>query len=84
MSVSLPQTLTPQEIREYTSDYAVNNYLIDGEEMSDTFLSLCMTLAVDSFNSIPPKGAFGVQNFHQKQFSYGEHSGTRTMVKRSF
>lgn len=64
--MSVPQLLTPQEVREYTSDYAVNNYLIDGEEMTDTFISLCMTFAVDSFNNIPPKGAFGVQNFPSK------------------
>lgn len=66
MSVNMPQVLTPQEVREFTSDYAVNNYLIEGEEMSDTFIELCMTLAADSFNSIPPKGNVGVQNFPSK------------------
>lgn len=64
--MSLPQILTPQEVREFTSDYAVNNYLIDGEEMTDTFISLCMTLAADSFNSITPLSSFGVQNFPSK------------------
>jgi hypothetical protein len=66
MSVSVPQVLTAQEVREYTSDYAVNNYLIEGEEMSDTFIELCMTLAADSFNSITPIGNVGVQNFPSK------------------
>jgi hypothetical protein len=61
--MSVNQILTPQEVREYTSDYAVNNYLIEGEEMTDTFISLSMTLAVDSFNTIPPIGAVGIQNF---------------------
>lgn len=64
--MSLPQILTPQEVREFTSDYAPNNYLIDGEEMTDTFISLCMTLAADSFNAITPKSNFGVQNFPSK------------------
>lgn len=66
MSVNMPQVLTPQEVREYTSDYAQNNYLIEGEEMSDSFISLCMTLAADSFNAIPPIGNMGVQNFPSK------------------
>lgn len=66
MSVNMPQVLTAQEVREYISDYAVNNYLIEGEEMSDTFIELCMTLAADSFNSIPPIGNVGVQNFPSK------------------
>jgi hypothetical protein len=64
--MSVNQILTPQEVREYTSDYAVNNYLIEGEEMTDTFISLSMTLAVDSFNTIPPIGNAGVQNFPSK------------------
>lgn len=64
--MSLPQALTPQEIREFTSDYAPNNYLIDGEEMTDTFLSLCMTLAADSFNSMTPRSSFGVETFPSK------------------
>jgi len=64
--MSTVQILTPQEVREYTSDYAVNNYLIEGEEMTDTYISLCMTLAADSFNTIPPIGNVGLQNFPSK------------------
>lgn len=64
--MSTVQILTTQEVREYTSDYAPNNYLIDGEEMTDTYLSLCMTLAADSFNTIPPIGNVGLQNFPSK------------------
>lgn len=48
------QILTVLEVREYISDFAPNNYLIAGEEMTDTFISLCMTLAVEEFNSIAP------------------------------
>jgi hypothetical protein len=64
--MSVPQALTPQEIREFTSDYAPNNYLIDGEEMSDTYISLCMTLAADDFNAMTPKSGFGVETFPSK------------------
>lgn len=64
--MSINQVLTTQEVREYTSDYAPNNYLIEGEEMTDTYIALCMTLAVDSFNSIPPAGNMGIQNFASK------------------
>lgn len=64
--MSVVQILTTQEVREYLSDYAPNNYLIDGEEFSDAKLSLCMTLAVDSYNLIPPLSGYGIQNFPSK------------------
>lgn len=64
--MSINQTLTTQEVREFTSDYAANNYLIEGEEMTDTYLSLCMTLAVEAYNSITPVGRVGLQNFPSK------------------
>ena len=46
--------LSLEEIREYVSDYAPNNYLLDGEEFTNTYISLCISLAVDSFNSMTP------------------------------
>jgi len=64
--VSNHQLLTVQEVREFISDYAPNNYLIDGEEMSDTYIALCMTLGVDSYNSFPPRSGLGIQNFPSK------------------
>jgi hypothetical protein len=52
--MSVTSLLTPLEIREYLQDFTQNNYLLDGEEFSDTFINLCMTFAVESFNMIPP------------------------------
>lgn len=64
--MSINQKLTTQEVREFTSDYAANNYLIEGEEMTDTYIALCMTLAVEAYNSITPVGNVGLQNFPSK------------------
>ena len=47
-------------IREFLSDYPVNNYLIDGEEMTDTYLSICINLGLDSFNSMSPKSSYTI------------------------
>lgn len=48
------ELLSTLEVREFVSDYAPNNYLIDGEEFSDTFITLCRDLAVEAYNEIPP------------------------------
>lgn len=64
--MSVYQLLTVQEVREFITDYTPDNLLIDGEEMTDTYISLCMTLAVDSYNLIPPMSGYGVQNFPSK------------------
>lgn len=61
-----PQVLTVLEVREYVSDYAPNNYLIDGEEFTDTFIRLCMDLAVEEFNSIAPLSYYNVASFPSK------------------
>lgn len=58
--------LTVDEVREYTSDYAPNNYLIDGEEFTNTYITLCMDLAVDSFNVTPPITAYKLNTFPSK------------------
>lgn len=58
--------LTVDEVREYISDYSPNNYLIDGEEMSDTFITLCMGLAMDAFNSLTPRSSFVLNTFPSK------------------
>lgn len=64
--MSVRQTLTPQEVREYVGDYAPNNYLIDGEEFTDTYINMCMMLAADAFNMIPPISSAGIQIFQSK------------------
>jgi hypothetical protein len=62
----MANVLSVLQIREYASDYAPNNYLLDGEEFSDTFITLCMELAVDSYNEIPPLSKVDLTNFPSK------------------
>lgn len=64
--MSQPQKLTIQEIREYVSDYAPNNYLIDGEEFTDTYIALCMSMAVDAYNALPPVSGYTLADFISK------------------
>jgi len=64
--MSVYQVLTIAEIREYVSDYTVNNYLIDGEEFTDTYINLCMGLAVDIYNITPPRSYSDNTNFPSK------------------
>lgn len=59
-------TLSIDEVREYVSDYSQNNYLIDGEEFTDTFISLCMSLGIDSFNTMTPRSNYVEVNFPSK------------------
>lgn len=58
--------LTVDEIREFVSDYEPNNYLIDGEEFTNTYINLCMSLGADSFNSIPPFSRFNADTIPSK------------------
>ena len=64
--MSLPEILSVMEIREFTSDYAANNLLLDREEFSDTFITLCRDLAVSSYNEIPPMSVATFSNFPSK------------------
>jgi hypothetical protein len=57
------QVLTIRQVREYVSDYAPNNTLIDGVEFSDTYISLCMDLAIDSYNMMSPMTAYNQATF---------------------
>jgi hypothetical protein len=60
------QILTVDEVREYLGDYAQNNRLIEGEEFSDTRVSLCMGLAVDEYNTNPPFTVYSTADFPSK------------------
>lgn len=55
--------ITPDEVREFIADYAENNHLLDGEEFSDTRISLAVELAISEFNLMPPLGAVSVYSF---------------------
>jgi hypothetical protein len=58
--------LTPQEVREFISDKADKNYLLDGEEVSNTMINLCMDLAVSEFNTTAPTSSYDVTGFPYK------------------
>lgn len=58
--------LSIDEVREYVSDYAPNNYLIDGEEFTNTFISLCISLGIDSYNNMTPRSSYQETNFPSK------------------
>jgi hypothetical protein len=58
--------ITVDEIREFASDYSPNNYLIDGEEFSDTYISMCLSLALDSFNTLVPVTRFTMDTMPSK------------------
>lgn len=48
-------TLTADQVREYISDYPEANLLLDKEEFSNTFIELCMDLAVSEYNALSPR-----------------------------
>ena len=58
--------LSVAEVREYVSDYAPNNYLIDGEEFSETYVALCMSLAAEEFNALSPFTTYSLLTFPSK------------------
>jgi hypothetical protein len=62
----MSELLSILEIREFVSDYSQNNYLLDKEEFSDTFITLCRDLAVSSYNEIPPMSITALSNFPSK------------------
>lgn len=58
--------LSPEKVREFISDYPDKNLLLDEQEFSNTFISLCMELATSEFNSISPKTNYNEENFPSK------------------
>ena len=54
------------EVRTFASDYAPNNYLIEGEEFSDDYITLCITLGVDAYNVMSPFSALTRDTFPSK------------------
>ena len=59
--------LSIEEVREYITDYPESNLLLDKEEFSDSFISLCMSFAVDSFNTMSPISRYAHENFPSKE-----------------
>lgn len=59
--------LTAEEVRTFIEDSVDANLLKDNEiEFTDTRINLAMEMAVSSFNVMPPKTGFTVDNFQEK------------------
>ena len=63
--------LTNQQIRDYLADSPENNHLIDGEEFTDARIDLAMTLALSSYNTMPPTGGLEMETFPADLLLYG-------------
>lgn len=58
--------LTTAHVREFLSDYANTNLLLDREEFSNSYIELCMDLAVSEYNAISPPSNVTADNFPYK------------------
>ncbi len=58
--------LTVDEVREYLSDYPDKNLLLDEEEFSTTFITFCMGLGIDTFNSMAPATGYNINTMPAK------------------
>lgn len=58
--------LTVEEVREYLTDYPEANHLLDKEEFGDTYIELCMDLALSEYNVIPPRTVYKINDFPSK------------------
>lgn len=58
--------LTADQVREFISDYPESNLLLDQEEFSNTFIELCMDLAVSEYNAISPRTNNTTENMPSK------------------
>lgn len=58
--------LTASEVREYLGDYPQNNLLLDTVEFGDTFIELCMELAVSEYNTMSPVSCMSLTTFPSK------------------
>lgn len=55
--------LTPTDVRTFLMDTPDKNFLLDDQEFSDAYISLCMDLAVSSYNSMTPVSSFVTSSF---------------------
>lgn len=58
--------LTTDEVRRLVADTVDNNYLIDGEELTDPQIRLAMELTISDWNSTPPTDQISLVNFPYK------------------
>lgn len=64
-------TLTIQQIRDYLGDNPENNHLLDSVEFPDSAVDLAMTLAVDSYNVMPPIGGATLDTLNPSLLLFG-------------
>jgi hypothetical protein len=62
----MASVLSTEKVREFISDYAENNLLLDKQEFTDTFIELSMELAVSEYNSMSPRSYFTEETFPSK------------------
>ena len=58
--------IAPQDVRELILDKIENNYLLDGEELSDVQIMLAQEMVLADWNSTPPTDAQTLQTFPYK------------------
>lgn len=56
-------SLTTIQVREFLQDYPESNLLLDKEEFSNTYIELCMELAVSEYNVLTPRTNVSLSNF---------------------
>lgn len=55
--------LTTTDVRTFLMDSPDQNFLLDAQEFSDPYITLCMGLAISSFNAITPVSSYTDTNF---------------------
>lgn len=58
--------LTTSKVRAYIHDFSSGNYLLDGEEFSDSSIELAMELALSDYNTITPLSNLAPSQFPSK------------------
>lgn len=80
--------LTCQEVRESVLDKIDRNFLIDGEELSNTQINIAMEMTLSDWNSTPPTDASTLDNFPYKHILlsgtlYRCYMGLTALVSRN-
>lgn len=62
----MANVLSVDEVRAYLEDYPEVNLLLDKEEFGNAKISLCISLAADEFNNMPPRASYTKETFPSK------------------
>lgn len=58
--------LSIEEVREHIQDVPEANHLLDGEEFSNTRITMAMNVAIDKYNMFTPRSATNIYTFPSK------------------